>query len=204
MKLLADEDVDGSIVARLRQDGHEVDYVAEMKRGVSDEEILRDANQNQALVSEAMKRIIAFVLFVLCAACAHIAERPSPVSLQEITNQQAKNLLQRKEVRVIDVRSGNERLTGKVPGAVELLFGPIQWTERPVASEEINSFLREIREKFVEKDIGLIIFCNVGIRSQAARQVLIEDGYTNVMTVREGFLGNRFGEGLQAQLFRNE
>lgn len=55
MKLLADEDVDGPIVARLRQDGHDVDYVAEMKRGISDEEVLGDANQNQALLITADK-----------------------------------------------------------------------------------------------------------------------------------------------------
>ncbi len=55
MKLLADEDVDGAIVARLRQDGHEVAYVVEMKRGISDEEVLHDANQKKALLITADK-----------------------------------------------------------------------------------------------------------------------------------------------------
>ena len=44
MNLLADEDVDGPIVAHLRRDGHAVLYIAEMEPGIADEEILRKAN----------------------------------------------------------------------------------------------------------------------------------------------------------------
>jgi len=55
VKLLADEDVDGPIVARLRQDGHQVEYVAEMKGGISDDEVLRHANQSRALLITADK-----------------------------------------------------------------------------------------------------------------------------------------------------
>lgn len=50
MKLVADENVDGPIVARLREDGHEVDYVAEMAPGISDDEVLDHANGRQALL----------------------------------------------------------------------------------------------------------------------------------------------------------
>jgi hypothetical protein len=40
MKILADESVDREIVNRLRKDGHDVDYVAEMSPGIMDEEVL--------------------------------------------------------------------------------------------------------------------------------------------------------------------
>lgn len=50
MNLLADEGVDGPIVARLQQDGHTVLYVAEMAPGISDEAILRKANETLALL----------------------------------------------------------------------------------------------------------------------------------------------------------
>ena len=40
MKLLCDEGVEKQIVSRLRNDGHEVLYVAEMSPGISDDEIL--------------------------------------------------------------------------------------------------------------------------------------------------------------------
>lgn len=55
MKLLADEDVDGPIVYRLREDGHEVDYVAEIQPGILDEDLLTHANRNQALLLTADK-----------------------------------------------------------------------------------------------------------------------------------------------------
>ena len=40
MKILADESVDNEIVLRLRSDGHDVGYVAEMSPGIMDEEVL--------------------------------------------------------------------------------------------------------------------------------------------------------------------
>ena len=49
MNLLADEGVDKSIVDKLRQDGHEVAYIAEMSPGIDDDTILRQANDNGAL-----------------------------------------------------------------------------------------------------------------------------------------------------------
>ncbi len=41
MNLLADENVDWAVVERLRLDGHQVDSIAELSPGVSDEEVLR-------------------------------------------------------------------------------------------------------------------------------------------------------------------
>ena len=55
LTFVADECVDRQIVERLRTAGHEVAYVAEMAPGVSDDEILRDANDKQALLLTADK-----------------------------------------------------------------------------------------------------------------------------------------------------
>jgi len=55
MNFLADESVDQAIVARLRQEGHHVVYVAELQPGISDEEVLRLANQATALLLTADK-----------------------------------------------------------------------------------------------------------------------------------------------------
>lgn len=48
MKFVADEGVDGPIVARLRRDGHEVVYIAELVAGVDDEEVLARAHELSA------------------------------------------------------------------------------------------------------------------------------------------------------------
>lgn len=44
MRLLADEGVDSAIVTRLRSDGHDVVYVAELSPGITDEAVLEFAN----------------------------------------------------------------------------------------------------------------------------------------------------------------
>jgi predicted nuclease of predicted toxin-antitoxin system len=55
MILLADESVDGGVVARLRRDGHDVLYVAEMDPGILDDAVLGLANQRGALLLTADK-----------------------------------------------------------------------------------------------------------------------------------------------------
>lgn len=55
MKFLADENVDKPIVERLRKDGHVVLYVIEMEPSISDDEVIRQANQESALLLTADK-----------------------------------------------------------------------------------------------------------------------------------------------------
>ena len=55
MNLLADESVDGPIVKRLRQEGHEVEYVAEMSPGIDDAAVRDHANSRDALLMTADK-----------------------------------------------------------------------------------------------------------------------------------------------------
>jgi predicted nuclease of predicted toxin-antitoxin system len=50
MNLLADESVDEQIVQRLRRDGIDVSYVAEMEPGISDELVLNRSNETNALL----------------------------------------------------------------------------------------------------------------------------------------------------------
>lgn len=50
MNILADESVDRQIVERLRQDGHDVLYVAEVEPSISDDVVLERANKKRALL----------------------------------------------------------------------------------------------------------------------------------------------------------
>lgn len=50
MRLLADESVDRAIVQRLRDDGHDVPYVAEMEPGIDDQLVLHRANAAGAVL----------------------------------------------------------------------------------------------------------------------------------------------------------
>jgi predicted nuclease of predicted toxin-antitoxin system len=55
MNLVADESVDHQIVERLRQDGHEVLYVAEVEPSIADDVVLERANESSALLVTADK-----------------------------------------------------------------------------------------------------------------------------------------------------
>lgn len=50
MKLIADENIDMAILTRLRQENHQVWSVYEMKRGMTDSEVLGIANTENALL----------------------------------------------------------------------------------------------------------------------------------------------------------
>jgi len=53
MNVLADESIDRPIVDRLRQAGHKVIYIAETAAGLSDEDVLVQANRDGALLLTA-------------------------------------------------------------------------------------------------------------------------------------------------------
>jgi predicted nuclease of predicted toxin-antitoxin system len=55
VNLVADEGVDRAVVERLRLDGHEVVYVAELSPSVADEEVLQRANTLDAVLLTADK-----------------------------------------------------------------------------------------------------------------------------------------------------
>ncbi|WP_083857502.1 DUF5615 family PIN-like protein [Caldilinea aerophila] len=58
MNFLADESVDRPIVERLRREGHQVSYIAELGPGMPDDAVLNRANQETALLLTAMPGII--------------------------------------------------------------------------------------------------------------------------------------------------
>lgn len=55
MNFVCDEGVDRSIVGRLRSDGHDVVYIAELAPSIPDEEVLGEANQRGAVLVTADK-----------------------------------------------------------------------------------------------------------------------------------------------------
>jgi predicted nuclease of predicted toxin-antitoxin system len=53
LRILADESVEGEIVARLRSEGHDVAYVPETSAGIRDDEVLARANaEGRVLLTE--------------------------------------------------------------------------------------------------------------------------------------------------------
>jgi predicted nuclease of predicted toxin-antitoxin system len=55
VNFVCDEGVDRSVVTRLRTDGHDVVYIAELSPSIPDEEVLGEANQRGAVLVTADK-----------------------------------------------------------------------------------------------------------------------------------------------------
>ncbi|MBN1310132.1 MAG: DUF5615 family PIN-like protein [Anaerolineae bacterium] len=74
MNLVADEGIDRQVVERLRQDGHDIVYVAELAPGITDDEVLQQANDRHIPLLTADKdfgelvfrlnRVVAGVILV--------------------------------------------------------------------------------------------------------------------------------------------
>lgn len=112
-----------------------------------------------------MKRILPlfFSLLLLLTGCGGST---ADNSYQQITQEEAKEMMDTQEVIVLDVREQNEYDSGHIPGAVLLSVGTI---DEDTAAAVIP-----------EKDSTVLVYCRSGNRSKTASSALAELGYTNI------------------------
>lgn len=112
-----------------------------------------------------MKRILPlfFSLLLLFTGCGGST---ADNSYQQITQEEAKEMMDTQEVIVLDVREQNEYDSGHIPGAVLLPVGAI---DEDTAAAVIP-----------EKDSTVLVYCRSGNRSKTASSTLAELGYTNI------------------------
>ena len=87
-------------------------------------------------------------------------------SYQQITQEEAKEMMDTQEVIVLDVREQNEYDSGHIPGAVLL---PVGTVDEDTAAAVIP-----------EQDSTVLVYCRSGNRSKTASSALAELGYTNI------------------------
>lgn len=112
-----------------------------------------------------MKRIFSLLLSMLLffAGCGGSAVENT---YQQITQEEAKTMMDTQEVIILDVREQDEFDTGHIPGAVLLSVGTI--TEDTAATV------------IPELDSVVLVYCRSGNRSKKASQALAGLGYTAV------------------------
>ena len=115
-----------------------------------------------------MKRILPlFLLLLLLTGCGGNASNTSSESdYQQISQEEAKEMMDTQDVIVLDVREQDEYDSGHIPGAVLLPVGTI---DEETAAEVIP-----------EKDSTVLVYCRSGNRSKTASSALAELGYTNI------------------------
>lgn len=85
---------------------------------------------------------------------------------QQITQQEAKVMMNAQDVIILDVREQSEYDAGHIPGAILLPVGTI--TKESAAAV------------ILELDSVVLVYCRSGNRSKTASKVLVELGYTNI------------------------
>lgn len=112
-----------------------------------------------------MKRIFPLMLAMLLVltGCGSTAVENT---YQQITQEEAKNMMDTQEAIVLDVREQDEFDTGHIPGAVLLPVGTIT---KDTAADVIP-----------ELDSVVLVYCRSGNRSKKASQALVDLGYTGI------------------------
>ena len=112
-----------------------------------------------------MKRIFPLMLAMLLGltGCGGTAAENT---YQQITQEEAKNMMDTQEAIVLDVREQDEFDTGHIPGAVLLPVGTITKDTADAVIPELDSVV--------------LVYCRSGNRSKKASQALVDLGYTGI------------------------
>ena len=113
-----------------------------------------------------MSKMFGIILLVMVLLMAGCGKTTVENQYQQISQEEAKNMMDTQEVMVLDVREQSEFDAGHIPEAVLLPVGTI--TEATAAAV------------IPEKDSVVLVYCRSGNRSKTASQSLVDLGYTNV------------------------
>ena len=111
-----------------------------------------------------MRRIILVLLSLLLLAGCGGGEKET--SYKQISQEEAKEMMDTQDVVILDVREQDEYDSGHIPDAVLLPVGTI---DEDAAAAVIP-----------EKDSTVLVYCRSGNRSKTASSALAELGYTNI------------------------
>ena len=115
-----------------------------------------------------MKRVFTLLLaLILLSGCGGTAaNQTTEATYRQITQEEAKEMMDTQEVVILDVREQDEYDSGHIPGAVLLPVGSI-------AADTAAAVIDEL-------DTVVLVYCRSGNRSKTASQALVNIGYTNI------------------------
>ena len=112
-----------------------------------------------------MKPIISMILAILLLLTG-CGGRKMENTYQQISQEEAKNMMETQEILILDVREQEEFDAGHIPGALLLPVGTISGDTAAAVIPEL--------------DTVVLVYCRSGNRSKTASRTLAELGYTNI------------------------
>ena len=112
-----------------------------------------------------MKTIISMILAILLVLTG-CGGRKMENTYQQISQEEAKNMMETQETLILDVREQEEFDAGHIPGALLLPVGTI-------SGETAAAVIPKL-------DTVVLVYCRSGNRSKTASRTLAELGYTNI------------------------
>lgn len=121
-------------------------------------------------------KIIILSIAVLAAFSGCVSDTKPSVENQyiDVSIQQAKEMIDRQEVFILDVRTEGEYAAGHIKGSTLLAV-------QDIPKQELVEKLKEI-----PKDRKILVYCRSGQRSMQASGILIENGYSQVYNMQGG------------------
>ena len=113
-----------------------------------------------------MKRIFSLILAMLLVLTACGGTATMKNTYQQITQQEAKVMMDTQDVIILDVREQSEYDAGHISGAILLSVGIITKKSAAAVIPELDSVV--------------LVYCRSGNRSKTASKALAELGYTNI------------------------
>ena len=113
-----------------------------------------------------MKRIFSLIFAMLLVLTACGGTTTMENTYQQITQQEAKVMMDTQDVIILDVREQSEYDAGHISGAILLPVGTI-------TKESASAVIPKL-------DSVVLVYCRSGNRSKTASKALVELGYTNI------------------------
>ena len=113
-----------------------------------------------------MKHVLTLILALLLLLTGCGGETAVANTYQQISQVQAKEMMDTQEVIILDVREPDEFDAGHIPGAILLPVGTITADTAAAVIPELDS--------------TVLVYCRSGNRSKTASQALVDLGYTKV------------------------
>ena len=111
----------------------------------------------------------SIILFALVSGCVSTTSPPEKTRYTDVSVLQGKDMIDRGEVFILDVRTREEYDAGHIRGSALI---PLQ---------ELDKRLNEI-----PKDKKILVYCRTGHRSTQASEILANNGFKEVYNMKSG------------------